>query len=42
MSNVGLGDLFFIVLVLGAIHGILYSIQRLRARKSSKEPTSDD
>lgn len=33
MSNVGIGDILFIILVLGIIHGIMHWISRSRASK---------
>ena len=34
MQNIGLGDVVFIVLILGVIHGIMLLLQRSRNRKS--------
>ncbi len=33
MSDIGLGDVLFIILILGVIHGIMYSVTRMRQRK---------
>lgn len=40
MSNVGFGDIFFILLILGVIHGIMTWVQRLRdkAKESAAGP----
>ena len=39
MQNVGIGDVIFIILVLGIIHGIMYFVTQARKRKSH---TKDD
>lgn len=36
MQNVGLGDVIFIVLILGVIHGIMHLVTAMRKRKSPK------
>lgn len=36
MQNVGIGDVIFIVLILGVIHGIMYWVSSARKRKSSQ------
>ena len=40
MQNVGLGDVIFIILVLGIIHGIMHLIARARKRKSQADDDS--
>lgn len=37
MQNVGLGDVVFIILVLGIIHGIMHLIKRSGKRKSQAD-----
>ena len=37
MQNVGLGDVIFIILVLGVIHGIMHLVALARKRKSQTE-----
>lgn len=39
MQNVGLGDVIFIILILGVIHGIMHLVTQARKRKSQ---TKDD
>ncbi len=39
MQNVGIGDVIFIILVLGIIHGIMHLVMLARKRKS---PAEDD
>lgn len=34
MQDVGIGDVVFIILVLGVIHGIMYLVSLARRRKS--------
>jgi len=38
MQNVGIGDVIFILLVLGVIHGIMTLVTHLRKRKSQADP----
>ncbi len=40
MSNVGIGDILFVILVLGVIHGIMHWISRSRARKRNLDTGS--
>jgi hypothetical protein len=40
MHNVGSGDIFFIVLILGVIHGIMYLVTQARKRKSQAKDDS--
>lgn len=41
MQNVGVGDVIFIVLILGVIHGIMHLVTLARKRKSkSKDDTA--
>lgn len=42
MQNVGLGDVFFIILILGVIHGIMYLVSRQRKRSKPVAETSKD
>ncbi len=37
MQNVGIGDVVFIILILGVIHGIMHWITCLRKRSSKSE-----
>ena len=37
MDNVGIGDVIFIILILGVIHGIMQFVTLCRRRKSSPE-----
>lgn len=39
MQNVGIGDVLFILLILGVIHGIMHLVTSARKRKS--EETKD-
>ena len=39
MQDVGIGDVLFIVLILGVIHGIMHLVTTLRKRKSNSENT---
>jgi F0F1-type ATP synthase assembly protein I len=40
MQNVGIGDVLFIFLVLGVIHGIMHLVMLARKRKSQAEDDS--
>ena len=42
MQNVGLGDIFFIILILGVIHGIMHLVTLFRRRKSRAEDEADN
>jgi hypothetical protein len=42
MSNVGIGDVFFILLILGVVHGIMHLVDRSRQRKSAADKLEDD
>jgi len=37
MQNVGFGDVLFIILILGVIHGIMYLVTLSKKRKSRTE-----
>lgn len=39
MANVGIGDVIFIILILGVIHGIMHLVALARRRKTK---TRDD
>ena len=41
MQNVGFGDVIFIILVLGIIHGIMYFVAQARKRKSQAKDDSE-
>lgn len=41
MQDVGLGDVIFIILILGVIHGIMYLVTQAKRRKSRVEDDSD-
>ncbi len=41
MQNIGLGDVIFIILILGVIHGIMHLVSLARNRKSQPEDSSD-
>ncbi len=43
MQNVGLGDVFFILLIFGVIHGIMYLVGRSnkRTEKSGEAPKQE-
>lgn len=40
MQNIGIGDVVFIILVLGVIHGIMHLVAKVRKRKSLGENDS--
>ncbi len=42
MHNVGLGDVIFIILILGVIHGIMQLVTYRRSKKSSAEDLSEE
>jgi hypothetical protein len=42
MTDVGLGDVLFIIFILGVIHGIMHWVNRLRQRKREIEPEASD
>lgn len=42
MQNVGIGDVVFIVFILGVIHGIMYLVTLARKRKSSSSRDSTE
>ena len=42
MQNVGIGDVIFIILVLGIIHGIMHLVTAARKRKSLTDSDSDN
>jgi hypothetical protein len=37
MQNIGLGDVIFIILILGVVHGILHLVSSSRNRDSSSK-----
>ena len=37
MQNVGIGDVIFIILILGVIHGIMHLVTLARRRKADAE-----
>ncbi len=37
MQNVGLGDVIFIILILGVVHGIMHLVSLSRNRNSSSK-----
>jgi len=37
MQNVGLGDILFILLILGVVHGIMHLVSSSRKRNSSSK-----
>lgn len=41
MQNVGIGDIIFIILVLGVIHGIMHLVALARRRKSQAGDVSE-
>lgn len=41
MQNVGIGDVIFIFLVLGLIHGVMYLIGQARKKKSEKDEATE-
>lgn len=41
MQNVGLGDVIFIILILGVIHGIMHLVAVMRKRNSSSQDDSE-
>jgi hypothetical protein len=41
MQNVGLGDIIFIILILGVVHGIMHLISSSRKRSSSSKDDSE-
>jgi hypothetical protein len=41
MFGLSAGDLFFIVLILGVVHGIMFAVDRVRRRKASQRSDSD-
>lgn len=42
MQNVGFGDVLFIILVLGVIHGIMHLVTLSRRRKYRSEDETDN
>lgn len=38
MQDIGIGDIFFILLILGVIHGIMAWVGRVRQRKNGGSP----
>ena len=41
MQNVGIGDVIFIILILGVIHGIMHLVTLARRRKALSEDDPD-
>ena len=41
MQNVGLGDIIFIILILGVVHGIMHLVTSSRKRNTSSKDDSD-
>lgn len=41
MQNVGIGDVLFIIFILGVIHGIMHLVSRSRKRKTEKNASLD-
>ena len=41
MKNIGLGDVLFILLILGVVHGIMHFISLSRKRNSSSKDDSE-
>lgn len=41
MANVDIGDVLFILLILGVIHGIMYLVTTFRGRKSLPDEPAD-
>ena len=41
MIDVTAGDIFFIVLILGVIHGIMLAVEQVRRRKSRRQASGD-
>ena len=42
MQNVSLGDVIFIVLILGVIHGIMHLVSLAKKRKHRSEDETDN
>ena len=42
MQNVGIGDVIFIILILGVIHGIMHFVSLARRRKSQAGDDSEN
>lgn len=42
MQNIGIGDVIFIILILGVIHGIMYLVTQSRKRKSQSGDDSEN
>jgi hypothetical protein len=42
MTDIGLGDVLFIPLILGVIHGIMHWVSHLRQRKRVDAPEVSD
>lgn len=40
MQNIGLGDVFFILLILGVVHGIMALVAKARKGKENSEDDS--
>ncbi len=41
MHDIGIGDVLFVILVLGVIHGIMHLVSYLRRRKTSSEEPNE-
>ena len=42
MQNVGIGDVVFIILILGVIHGIMHLVGKARKRAAQNEEKQED
>lgn len=42
MQNVGIGDVVFIILILGVIHGIMHLVATARKRNSGDNKTREE
>ncbi len=42
MPDIDFGDILFILLILGVIHGIMYSVTRARQRKRESQSQETD
>ncbi len=42
MHDVGIGDVIFIILILGVIHGIMHLVTYFRGQKASPDDQNED
>lgn len=42
MQNVGIGDVIFIILILGVIHGIMHLVASARRRAAQSDEKQED